>query len=137
MITFCIPGKIQPKQRPRKGINGFYTPVETLKYERIVATYAKIAMIEKQVLITDLPGCILIDFRFKPSKISAKKIKDNPLLPALNVKDIDNCIKSVLDGLNGILYYDDRQIVQIFCRKLYAIDTEECTIVNFQSAVSF
>ena len=34
--------------------------------------------------------------------------------------DLDNCLKLVADALNGILWHDDRQIVRVTARKIYA-----------------
>ena len=34
--------------------------------------------------------------------------------------DIDNILKVVLDGLNGIAYEDDKQVVLTQCKKVYA-----------------
>lgn len=34
--------------------------------------------------------------------------------------DVDNYIKSTLDGLNGLLWEDDRQIVDIIAHKYYS-----------------
>lgn len=35
----------------------------------------------------------------------------------INIVDIDNLLKSVLDCLNGIVYNDDKQIIQVIGRK--------------------
>ena len=32
--------------------------------------------------------------------------------------DIDNILKAVLDGLNGVAYEDDSQVVRVTCRKM-------------------
>lgn len=37
-----------------------------------------------------------------------------------NNKDLDNMVKFILDALNGKLYIDDCQIVEINCKKLYS-----------------
>ena len=34
--------------------------------------------------------------------------------------DIDNILKVVLDGLNGIAYEDDKQVTMTQCKKVYA-----------------
>jgi crossover junction endodeoxyribonuclease RusA len=38
--------------------------------------------------------------------------------------DIDNYLKSALDGLNGIAYEDDRQITSVWAEKLRAEDKD-------------
>lgn len=37
--------------------------------------------------------------------------------------DIDNILKVVLDGLNGIAYEDDKQVTMTQCKKVYADTT--------------
>jgi Holliday junction resolvase RusA-like endonuclease len=34
--------------------------------------------------------------------------------------DLDNCIKSITDALNGIAYQDDSYIVEVIARKWWA-----------------
>ena len=34
--------------------------------------------------------------------------------------DIDNLAKSLLDGMNGVVFKDDSQIVSLHCTKVYA-----------------
>ena len=38
----------------------------------------------------------------------------------LKKPDIDNCIKVILDSLNGIAYKDDSQVVSLKIEKYYA-----------------
>lgn len=37
--------------------------------------------------------------------------------------DIDNTLKVVLDALNGVAYEDDKQVVEVICRKWYSQST--------------
>ena len=39
-------------------------------------------------------------------------------------KDIDNLAKFVLDSLNEVIWYDDKYIVELQCRKLYVEENE-------------
>ena len=99
MIEFVVPGRPVPKERPRLGVRGrkafIYTPPATREYEKLVGWMARCA------------GC-------KPVKI--------PVAVALDVyikrkMDADNIAKSILDGLNGIAYEDDDQVVELLVRK--------------------
>jgi Holliday junction resolvase RusA-like endonuclease len=47
-------------------------------------------------------------------------LKDTSPKYNTNNKDLDNMVKFVLDALNGKLYVDDCQIVEINCKKLYS-----------------
>lgn len=101
MVEFTIPVRPRPKQRPRKGKYGnMYTPRETQEYERIVAWYALDAM--KKARIKRLEGRLGVDITFY--------FKDG------RRPDIDNCIKAILDGMEGVVYKNDKIIVQQFCR---------------------
>jgi Holliday junction resolvase RusA-like endonuclease len=84
-------------------------------------------------MINDMPlekmtkpiKCIL-NFYCKRPKSHYKTGKNSHLLkdtsPKYNTnnKDLDNMVKFILDALNGKLYVDDCQIVEISCRKLYS-----------------
>lgn len=50
-------------------------------------------------------------------------------------KDVDNICKAVCDGLNGVAYKDDRQIVDCHIRKLYdkEVDAEARIEVRIES----
>jgi len=39
--------------------------------------------------------------------------------------DVDNCAKSILDGMNGIVYEDDNQVVDLRVRKLRESNKKE------------
>lgn len=34
--------------------------------------------------------------------------------------DIDNILKIIMDGLNGVAYHDDKQVVEVTIRKRYS-----------------
>ena len=42
-------------------------------------------------------------------------------IKATKKPDIDNVIKSVLDGLNGVAYEDDKQVVKLTANKYYGV----------------
>lgn len=99
VISFTIPGRPVPKGRPRLGVRGrkafIYTPPKTREYEQLVGWTAKCS------------GC-------RPIK--------GPVSVTLDVfcrrkLDVDNIAKSVLDGLNGITYEDDSQVIELLVRK--------------------
>lgn len=53
------------------------------------------------------------------SKKKRSAALDGSIFPKVK-PDCDNIVKSVLDALNSIAYYDDRQVVYVSCRKKYA-----------------
>lgn len=47
-------------------------------------------------------------------KTTPKKVES---IPFIQKPDIDNCVKCLLDGLNGVAYLDDAQVVSVHCFK--------------------
>lgn len=106
-IRITIPGRPIPKGRPRLGIRGrkayVYTPPKTAEYEKLVGWVAKCS------------GCRPVD---------------GPVAVDLDIyvrirMDLDNVAKSVLDGLNGIAYQDDGQVVELLVKKHKVTNTAD------------
>ena len=90
---FTVPGRPVPKQRPRAGNNGnLYTPKATRNYEKAVGWAAK------QVFINPYDG---------PIELILK------IFLRARAGDLDNYIRSICDGLNGIAWRDDSQVIRI------------------------
>jgi len=100
VIRIVVPGRPVPKGRPRIQIRGrgrnlrahAYTPPETREYEERVRDHARMAAREP------LSGPVHVRLVFW---VSGRR------------PDLDNCIKSALDGLCGAALVDDRQVVRI------------------------
>jgi Holliday junction resolvase RusA-like endonuclease len=112
-VHFTIPVQPLPKKRPRFNSTGkrkAYTDSRTLAYEQTVATHAMIAMQSKDVLQGDLQ--VVLHFHRKGKKRA----------------DLDNLIKAVWDGMNGIVYEDDKQIVKATTQVSYGAEEPSVTI---------
>lgn len=98
-INLVIPGRPVPKQRPRFSRTGhIYTPRKTKDYEDFVGWKAK------EVITEPLTGDIALHIRVYVNR---------------NVfADIDNIAKAIMDGLNGIAYKDDKQVVCLTVQRL-------------------
>lgn len=98
-IRITIPGRPIPKGRPRLGMSGrkayVYTPPKTAEYEKLVGWVAKSL------------GCKPVDGLVSVSLHVYCRGK----------MDVDNVAKSILDGLNGVAYWDDDQVVDLRVRK--------------------
>ncbi len=105
-ITFTIPFSVVGKQRPRKGKHGFYTPAETQRCERDIKFIALARTNATPAVRFPLDGSIAVEIGFPPSRA-----------------DLDNQTKTIGDALNGILYRDDRQIVELRVTRIAGTDT--------------
>ena len=118
-VYFIVPGPAKAKERPRMGRNGrIYTPDSTHKYEKLVRECYK----EKGIYYFDDEYIsIKIIFWFSiPKSYSKQKRQDCAegfIRPSRG--DIDNYIKSILDGLNKVAYEDDKYIYKIEAEKRY------------------
>lgn len=128
-VRFKIDGPVAAKQRPRLGKGGHvYTPSKTKVYEEICKlSYGNKYYFENENI------SIKILFKFEVPKSYSKKKKQEALEGKIRPSkaDIDNYIKSILDGLNKVAYKDDRAIYSIYAEKIFADKSE--TIVEIES----
>ena len=126
MISFTIPGAPVGKGRPRFARRGnfvtTYTPERTASYENLVKFHAAMAMKNGKPL---LKGALSVLFSIHaPIPASwSKKQKEAALKQELRPTtkpDLDNCAKLLADAMNGIVYDDDKQIVDMLVRKQYS-----------------
>ena len=123
MISFSIPGKPQPKQRPRVTSHGTYTPQATVDYERLVGWQCR-SVYKGKPLTTALKLTVRVFFKLPKRTVKEKGDWHT------NRPDLDNIIKSIKDGLNGIAYEDDSQIVYLVATKQWA--SEDYVIVEIE-----
>lgn len=112
-------GKQRARTVMRGGYAHSYTPKETVEFERAIAWAYKNAakgaqMPEGTALKADMV------FYMPIPKSTGKRLAER-LVGKWHTKrgDIDNMVKSVLDGLNGVAYKDDGQVASIRARKVY------------------
>lgn len=104
--SFIAEGKPQVKQRPRMTRRGrVFTPEKTLLAEQAVAAQYKGPLFE---------GPVAVEMRFGIDYIGIH-IADLDYQPIKGLRgDLDNYVKMVADGLNGIAWNDDRQIKSVY-----------------------
>lgn len=112
-----------PKERPRATVMGgharIYTPRKTAEYEKQIGTAWK-SMHDGGPETG--PVSVRMAFVMPIPKSATKKAKqdmENRLIRPAVKPDADNLAKAVLDGLNGIAYKDDNQIVDLSVSKYY------------------
>ena len=131
MLQFQINTKPLPKGRPRVTRSGVaFTPKRTRDYEAMIKTHCKQAMHDQEFKKTDKPVKVICEFFFGLPKMSKAKQAEALSGMAFRPKapDIDNLIKAVLDGINGVAFEDDRQVVELACTKHYS-DEGDCVYV--------
>lgn len=114
-IHFEIPGDPVAKARPRAAMVGgharLYTPAKTEKYEARVAVFGQQAMAGRAPLEGALALSVVALFPI-PASWPKKRQAAARAGTELHTKkpDLDNVIKAIKDGLNGIVWGDDSQV---------------------------
>lgn len=118
-ISFFVPGTPQGKQRHRVTVIGGkarqYTPGKTAAYEGLVAHAAAQAM-TGMALITGPVEVSELRIRITPPESWSQKKKREALAGAIvptKVPDVDNVEKAIFDGMNGVVWHDDKQVVDV------------------------
>ena len=123
-VDFTIPSAPVPKSRPRFNTNTgrAFTDDKTRIFENIVSlAYGARHYFDDSYIR------IRMKFKFEVPKSYSKKKRIEALEGKIRPTkaDIDNYIKSVLDGLNGKAFKDDRYLYAIVAEKEYS---EEASI---------
>lgn len=144
-IEFVVPGEPVGKGRARSGVlmrNGapvigaggrpivtHHTPEKTASYEGLIAMAGRQAMAGRP-LMTGGVALTLRVFRSIPASWSKKK-RAAALVGNVHATvkpDLDNIEKAIADGLNGVVWRDDVQVVAVEKWKLYA--ETPCVVVQ-------
>ena len=130
-ISFTVPGRPVGKGRPRFSNGRAYTDQQTKEYEEEVAWRFMTAKRSKMLAQTfwervkEAPVAITITAFYPVPKSDSKKKRteklENYIRPTIK-PDVDNVVKAILDGLNGLAYKDDKQVFQLVAMKRYAAD---------------
>ena len=121
-IVFVIPGVARGKQRPRATRTGrVYTPAQTVNQEAYIKMLAATAMRGFAPFVGPLIATFSIYVAIPKSytKHQRKLIDEGKLWPTAK-PDIDNVVKLLCDAMNGVVYGDDKQIVDLLVSKQYA-----------------
>ena len=136
-LTFFIPGEPVAKARARafvrRGTIAHYTPDKTARYENLVKLVAKQAIGAAKPL--EGPLSLRCTFWLSVPMSYAKRRREaclNGLERHCKRPDIDNLLKSVKDGCNGVAWIDDCQVVEVSAFKKYGetpgVDVEICSL---------
>lgn len=125
-MEFIVEGDPQGKARPRfsQKSGTVYTPAKTVRYERLIRK----AFLDAggNAIPSDCYVGITVDayFQIPKSYTKGKRLACEHNINRPDKKpDIDNILKIVLDGLNGVAYADDKQVIEVRCRKFYSVSS--------------
>ncbi|MDF3936678.1 RusA family crossover junction endodeoxyribonuclease [Pseudomonas citronellolis] len=127
-VSFTVPGEPVGKGRPKtsarvsggKVFTRHYTPEKTVNYEAVIALHAGMAMARRALL--EGPVLVEMDIALSIPQSMSKKRKTQALAGQLyptKKPDMDNVIKAIYDGLNGVVWKDDVQVVKAMVGKRY------------------
>ena len=125
MVTFKVDANPVGKQRARYVKRGnfvqTYTPEKTRTYETLIRDAAIEAMGTSEPLETPVTLYLYIRVPI-PKSYSKKKLEAclNGMDQPIKKPDASNILKSVEDGMNGIVYTDDSQIINLHVTKVYS-----------------
>ena len=124
-IHFQVEGDPKGTGRPRFSTFGkftrVYTDKQTLSYEAMIAFFAKQAMGVTDLLET--PVSVFLYVRLPVPQSYSKKRREACLSGTekpCKKPDIDNIAKTYLDAMNGVIFVDDTQVVDLHVKKLYS-----------------
>jgi Holliday junction resolvase RusA-like endonuclease len=125
-IHFQVEGDPKGKGRPRFTRAGkftrVYTDKQTLDYEALIKFFAAEAMGSTDPLET--PVSVFLYIRHAvPQSYSKKRTEAclSGLEQPCKKPDIDNIAKTFLDGMNGAIFKDDTQVVDLHVKKVYSL----------------
>jgi Holliday junction resolvase RusA-like endonuclease len=135
-ISFEVPGNPAALKRARIGRRGafasMYDPQENRDAKATLAVFASKAM-GKRAPMTG-PLALNVTFYFVRPKSKRRKRPPDPFPYPDGRPDVDNLIKLCADGMTGIVYKDDAQIVTCVAMKLWAQDNRPHTVIRVQAA---
>ena len=119
MINIIIYEEPKSKGRPVFSTKGgklrAYTSKKTSSYENTIKKKAK------EVIPVPMECAVGIHIKFylhRPKRLYWKD-KEMPAIHCTKRPDLDNLSKAIVDGLNGVAFKDDRQIVNMHSEKYY------------------
>jgi Holliday junction resolvase RusA-like endonuclease len=125
MVTFKVDADPVGKQRARYAKRGnfvqTYTPDKTRNYESLIKEAAIEAMGSSEPLETPVTLYLYIRAPI-PKSLPKKRIEAclNGSEKPIKKPDASNVLKSVEDAMNGVVYKDDSQIINLHVTKVYS-----------------
>ena len=125
MRFFVVYGEPMTKGRPRfsRKTGTTYTPAKTVEYENLIKLSYKNACPDDELFDGDTPLYVKISAYVSiPSSASKKKrqeMLDGKIRPTKK-PDVDNIVKTIMDAGNGVIWHDDKSVVEVIVCKWYS-----------------
>lgn len=135
-LHFTVPGKPQVLHRHRTGKHSAYNTPEVKAAKAMVAAMAAQAMRQDRLRAVAVPvrmRCVFV-FHWPKSRTKAQRQAVGAhLCTSQHCGDGDNLFKLVSDALKGIVYADDRQVVEASFVKQWGMESK--TVVTVETLV--
>lgn len=122
-FTFSVAGKPEAKGSTRAFVpRGWTRPIITSTNRNLKTWEARVRDAALPFLTTVFAEEAIgvhLSFRLERPKSLPKRLKHHCKKP-----DLDKLVRAVIDGMTGIIYRDDSQVVQILAEKSYATPGE-------------
>lgn len=117
-LSFTYKGELVAKERPRKAKNGqMYTPQRTRNFEKKIAKWGASKMVE----LPPLPFPIKVSLQVFDATDNQDAVLHSFAGLTYNTKtDVDNYAKAILDGLNKVVWKDDKLICDLRVTRVWA-----------------
>lgn len=134
VVEFAIPGEPFAWKRARVRVIGKFAQHFEAPEQRSWKGVAQWTMLAARAAcgVTDPfkgPVGLCVIALFACPRGDERKRKPQPERWSMSQKDIDNIVKAVGDTGNGVLWNDDRQIVEVFARKRIAAQGQPPRVV--------
>jgi Holliday junction resolvase RusA-like endonuclease len=130
VLAFTVPGRLQAWQRAGMGKGRFFTRDATRTAEGNVGWNA-IQQCGKHTLLGPLTLAVTV-YSAVPASWARKRQRAAlaGLLRPTGRPDCDNLLKTICDGLNGVLWGDDAQVVDAWVSKRFAATAYTTVVVG-------
>ncbi|KVE43622.1 RusA family crossover junction endodeoxyribonuclease [Burkholderia sp. BDU5] len=124
-VEFVVPGTPVAKGRPKFARRGahvrVYTPEETERYENLVKMAARAAMRSATPYAGPIRLIVHIGLPI-PASWSMKRQGEAAAgaIGATKKPDWSNVVKAIEDGMNGVVFADDSQVIDCWVSKRYS-----------------
>ena len=122
VLAFTVPGEPVAKGRHRTTSTGqSYTPAKTKKFENLVRLAYSLQHPDRDPAEGPIELTVRAYFSI-PKSWSKKKQAEaaTEQMKKISKPDMDNCLKAVQDGLNGVAWKDDAQVADSHTSKRYS-----------------